>query len=215
MKKAFDEFYKHYDAWYVRNRNAYLSELKAVRKFLPKEGQGLEIGVGTGRFAAPLGIKTGVDPSKKMIEIARLRGVDARLGRGESLPFKNSSFDYAVLIITLCFVKKPFRVLAEARRVLKKSGILLVGIIPRDSFLGKAYREKGGIFYEAARFFSVHELVHKLAVLKFVDFKFCETLFQLPDKIARIENPKEGFGEGGFVVVSCRKNAAKKPERCK
>ncbi|MFA5167344.1 MAG: class I SAM-dependent methyltransferase [Candidatus Omnitrophota bacterium] len=215
MENIFDKFYKHYDAWYDRNRNAYLSELRAVRKFLPKEGKGLEIGVGTGRFAAPLGIKTGVDPSKKMIEIARLRGVDARLGRGESLPFQNSSFNYVVLIITLCFVKKPFRVLAEARRVLKRNGVLLVGIIPKDSFLGKAYQKKGSIFYKNARFFSMFELVHKLAVLKFVDFEFCETLFQLPDRIARIENPKKGFGKGGFVVVACRKNATKKLESCK
>jgi ubiquinone/menaquinone biosynthesis C-methylase UbiE len=205
MKNIFDQFYKRYDAWYDRNRNAYLSELKAVRKFLPKRGNGLEIGVGTGRFAAPLGIKTGIDPSRKMIEIARTRGIDARLGRGEALPFKNSSFDYVVLIITLCFVKKPRRVLAEAYRVLKKNGTLLLGIIPRNSFLGKAYQKKGSIFYKNARFFSVLELVHKLATLKFVDFKFCETLFQLPDWITRIENPKKGFGKGGFVVVACRK----------
>ncbi len=205
MKNIFDRFYARYDAWYDRNKRVYLSELMAVRKLLPKKGKGLEIGVGTGRFAAPLGIKTGIDPSKRMIEIARLRGINARLGRGESLPFKNSSFDYAVLIITLCFVKKPYRVLAEAHRVLKKNGVLLVGIIPKDSFLGKAYQKKGNIFYKNARFFSVFELVHKLAILKFVDFEFCETLFQLPDGIACIESPKKGFGKGGFVVVTCRK----------
>jgi ubiquinone/menaquinone biosynthesis C-methylase UbiE len=142
-----------------------------------------------------------------MIEIARTRGVDARLGRGESLPFKNSSFDYAVLIITLCFAKQPYRVLAEAHRVLKKNGVLLVGIIPKDSSLGKTYQKKDSIFYRNARFFSVFELIHKLAVLKFHDFEFCETLFRLPNKITRPESPRKGFGKGGFVVVACRKKA--------
>lgn len=208
MENIFNRFYARYDAWYNRNRSAYLSELRAVRKLLPPGGKGLEIGVGTGRFAAPLGIKTGIDPSSKMIGIARRRGIDARLGHGEALPFKSASFDYAVLIITLCFVKKPYRVLAEAHRVLKKNGTLLVGIIPKDSFLGRAYQEKDSIFYENARLFSVPELVHKLAMLKFKDFEFCEALFQMPKKITRVERPKKGFGKGGFVVVACRKRAA-------
>jgi ubiquinone/menaquinone biosynthesis C-methylase UbiE len=207
MKNIFDRFYERYDAWYDRNKKVYLSELRAVRKLLPKKGKGLEIGVGTGRFAAPLGIKTGIDPSKRMVQIARSRGIDARLGRGESLPFKNSSFNYAVLIVTLCFVKKPYRVLAEAHRVLKKNGVLLVGIVPKDSFLGKAYQKKGSIFYKNARFFSVFEVMHKLATLGFADFEFCETLFRSPDRIVRVENPKQGFGNGGFVVVACRKKA--------
>ncbi|MDP8299697.1 MAG: SAM-dependent methyltransferase, partial [Candidatus Tantalella remota] len=75
MSTVFDELYKRYDAWYDENRFAYLSELEAVRKVLPEEGYGLEIGVGSGRFAAPLGIAKGIDPSKKMVELARERGV--------------------------------------------------------------------------------------------------------------------------------------------
>ena len=70
MCNIFDDYYKKYDEWYDRNPFAYLSELKAVQKALPEAGKGLEIGVGTGRFAAPLGISIGVDSSEKMIEIA-------------------------------------------------------------------------------------------------------------------------------------------------
>lgn len=54
MSGIFDRYYKRYDAWYGRNRYTYLSELRAIRKFLPRKGKGLEIGVGTGRFAGPL-----------------------------------------------------------------------------------------------------------------------------------------------------------------
>ncbi|MBU9888367.1 MAG: class I SAM-dependent methyltransferase [Candidatus Omnitrophica bacterium] len=206
MKNLFDRFYKRYDAWYDRHKNAFRSELKAVRRFLPRKGKGLEVGVGTGRFAASLGIQIGIDPSKKMIAIARTRGIDARWGRGESLPFPRSSFDHVVLIITLCFVQKPACVLKEARRVLKKNGTLLVGMIPGDSALGAAYQKKGSVFYKNARFFTVTELLRKLTALKFSDFKICETLFRSPDKMTRPQNPKDGSGKGGFVVVACRKN---------
>ena len=68
---VFNKYTKEYDSWYDKNKYAYLSEIEAIRKVLPKKGIGLEIGVGTGRFAAPLGIKYGIDPSEKMLEIAR------------------------------------------------------------------------------------------------------------------------------------------------
>ncbi|GAG27255.1 unnamed protein product, partial [marine sediment metagenome] len=154
----FNQYYKKYDSWYDRNKFAYLSEIKAIKKVLPKKGRGLEIGVGTGRFAAPLKITIGIDPSKEMIEIARKRGVDARLGTGEKLPFRNTTFDYVAIIITICFVEDPLRVLKETRRVLKKNGKIIVGIIDKDSFLGKFYRKKKSIFYKEANFFSVKEV---------------------------------------------------------
>ncbi len=47
------------------------AELAAVESLWPATGQGLEIGVGTGRFAVPLGIKIGVEPARAMAEIAK------------------------------------------------------------------------------------------------------------------------------------------------
>jgi len=93
VRNIFDKFYKKYDAWYERNKFAYLSELEAIKKVLPKKGKGLEIGVGTARFAKPLGIKYGIDPSKKMLEIAKKR--DVKLGYGENYLLK------ILLLITL------------------------------------------------------------------------------------------------------------------
>ena len=83
----FDRYYKKYDIWYDRNKFAYLSELEAIKKVIPSVGRGLEIGVGTGRFAAALNITIGIDPSHNMIEIASRRGVNVRWGFGEDLPF--------------------------------------------------------------------------------------------------------------------------------
>lgn len=205
MKNIFERYYKKYDAWYDRNIFAYLSELKVLKKVLLKKGKGLEIGVGTGRFAAPLGIAVGIDPAKNMLKIARERGLDARIGRGERLPFRNSSFDYAAIIISLCFVQNPQKVLKEARRVLKKKGKIIIGIIDKDSFLGKFYQRKKGVFYKQANFFNLREARDLLKRLGFGEFIYYQTLFKFPDRINSIQRPKRGYGQGGFVVISAKK----------
>ena len=206
MNNIFDRYHKKYDAWYDRNKFAYLSELKAVRKFLPKKrGKGLEIGVGTGRFAAPLGIKFGVDPSKNMIETARKRGVDVRLGSGERLPFKNAVFDYTAIIITICFVKNPEKVLKEACRVLKKKGKIIMGIVDKNSFLGEFYRKKKSVFYKKANFFNIGEIIDLLKDVGFSKFSYYQTLYKLPAEIKLVQKPRKGFGQGGFVVISGEK----------
>jgi hypothetical protein len=62
MTSSFNSHHRRYEAWFSRHEAAF-SELLAVRALLPWEGKGLEIGVGTGRFSAPLGVEVGVDPS--------------------------------------------------------------------------------------------------------------------------------------------------------
>ncbi|RKY31622.1 MAG: SAM-dependent methyltransferase [Candidatus Omnitrophota bacterium] len=203
--KIFDRYYKKYDAWYDKNEFAYLSELKAIRKVLPKKGKGLEIGVGTGRFAQALGIGSGVDPSKNMIEIAKKRGVNVKLGYGERLPFKNTAFDYVAVIITICFTKNPEKVLKEAYRVLKTKGKIIIGIVDKDSFLGKFYQKKKSAFYKEAVFFSVKEIVYLLGSTGFSKFSYYQTLYDFPDEIKSVQKPQKGFGKGGFVVISGEK----------
>ena len=206
MKTLFDRYYKKYDAWYDRNKFVYLSELEAIKKALPRRGKGLEIGVGTGRFAHALSIRTGIDPSKNMIEIARKRGVNVRLGSGERLRFKNATFDYLAIIITICFVKDPEKVLKEARRVLKKNGKIILGIIDKDSFLGEFYQKKKSVFYKEANFFTVREITDLLKDTGFSKFSYWQTLYKLPEGINSIQKPQKGFGKGGFVVIRGEKN---------
>jgi len=205
----FDKYFKKYDAWYNKNEIAYLSELKAIKKVLPRKGKGLEIGVGTGRFAAPLGIKFGVDPSRRAIKIAKERGVNVRVGIGEKLPFKSSYFDYAAIIISICFVQDPLKVISEARRVLKKKGKIVVAIVDKDSFLGRYYQKKKSVFYKEAEFFTVNDVVRMLKENGFVRFSYYQTLFKLPDKMTVIEKPQRGFDRGGFVVINAAKGIKK------
>lgn len=205
MRNIFDKHYKRYDVWHDKHKFAYLSELRAIRKVLPKKGKGLEIGVGTGRFAAPLGIKFGIDPSEHMIKLAGQRGVDTRLGIGESLPVGDDIFDYVAIIITICFVKEPKKVLKEARRALKKKGKIIIGIINKDSFLGEFYQKKKSVFYKEANFFNVREITDLLKNTGFSKFSYYQTLYRLPTEIKSVQKPRKGFGRGGFVVISGEK----------
>jgi len=204
MAGVFDRLYKRYDQWYSKNEFAYLSELEAVKKTLP-EGRGLEIGVGTGKFASPLGIETGVDPSIEMLRLAKKRGVAAALARGEKLPFRDSSFDYVCIIIALCFVDDPQKVAGESFRVLKPGGKVVVGIVDKESFLGRMYMEKDSAFYKEASFFSVDEAAALFRKRGFTNFSFLQTVSKLPGEIKEAEEPKEGYGSGGFVVISAER----------
>ncbi|MFA5356317.1 MAG: class I SAM-dependent methyltransferase [Candidatus Omnitrophota bacterium] len=204
MKSLFDRYYKKYDSWYDKNKFAYLSELKAIKNILPKKAKILEIGVGTGRFAAPLKIGYGVDPSKKMLRFARKRGIKTKLGFGEKLPFGSSFFDCVVIIITICFVNDPALVLREARRVLNKNGKIIIGIIDKESFLGDFYKRKKSVFYRQAHFFSVKEISGLLRDAGFKRLSYSQTLFSMPEDIISIEKPLRGFGKGGFVIVRGR-----------
>lgn len=205
MDSIFDEYADRYDQWYEKNRSAYLSEIEAVKKVLPKKGRGLEIGVGTGRFAAPLGIGEGIDPSPAMLEKAAERGIKPYLGKGEKLPFPDFCFDYAVIIITFCFVRDQSRVLKEAYRVLKDNGKIILGIIDKNSFLGQYYQKKKSVFYRNARFFSVKEASDLLLKAGFGGLIYYQTLFKLPRDLKAKEKPVKGFGKGGFVVIRGKK----------
>lgn len=55
----FEKYAEQYESWFEKNRWVYEAELRAVKAMLPAVGTGLEIVVGTGRFAGPLGIKDG------------------------------------------------------------------------------------------------------------------------------------------------------------
>ena len=205
MDNIFNRYYIKYDAWYENNKYTYWSELEAIKEVLTNKGKGLEIGVGTGRFASPLGIQFGVDPSKNMLKIAKQRGINVRLGFGELLPFRNGFFDYVAIINTLCFVRNTKKVLEEARRVLKKKGKLIIGIIDKNSFLGISYKKKKSIFYKHANFLSPQEIRNLLEGLEFHKFSYYQTIFKLPELINSIEKPLKGFGKGGFVVISGEK----------
>jgi SAM-dependent methyltransferase len=206
--ESFEKNVDRYEAWFDRNRAAYESELEALRVLLPKSGEGLEVGVGTGRFAAPLGVSVGVDPSSAMSRVAMERGIEVHFGVGENLPCKDSSFDFVLLVTTICFLDDVPAALGEAYRVIRPGGYILVGFIDRESTLGKVYekRKQDNEFYRQATFLSVDEVVSHLQQAGFVDFVFRQTIFQNPAEMKQPEPVRPGYGEGSFVVVRAKKS---------
>ena len=206
MKNIFDCYAQEYDQWYEDNMYAYLSEVSALRKVVSSRRESLEIGVGTGRFAALLGVSIGLDPSLKILEIARRRGVKTLLGEGENLPFRDAVFANVLLINTLCSVKDPEKVIKEAGRVMRKGGKIVIGMIEKNSFLGRHYQEKNSKFYNKAKFFSVEEVANFLKRVGCNTFSFFQTIFHLPEEIHSVEKPMKGYDKGGFIVI-CAQNA--------
>ena len=205
--RPFEENVERYEAWFERFRLAYESELGAVRALLPGEGEGLEVGVGTGRFAGPLGVLSGVEPSPAMGRLAIERGVEVRSGVAEALPFEDSSFDYLLLIVTVCFLDDVYLAFREAYRVLRPEGHILIGFIDRVSPLGRAYEKirEENVFYREATFFSTDEVIFYLSQAGFGEFVFRQTIFRDPAQMKETDPAKPGYGEGSFVVVRGRK----------
>jgi SAM-dependent methyltransferase len=156
--EPFERYADRYDAWFDRNRFAYESELRAIRALVPASGEGIEIGAGSARFAAPLGIKVGLEPSGKLGALARARGVEVVKGIAEALPFAHASFDFAVMVTTICFLDNIKAAFREAARVLKPEGALVIGFIDKDSPIGKLYQQHKEDTPEERRFhsFQVH-----------------------------------------------------------
>jgi ubiquinone/menaquinone biosynthesis C-methylase UbiE len=205
--EPFEEYCSEYDQWFDENRFIYLSELVALRHFIRAGERGVEIGVGTGRFAAPLGIGVGIDPSLRMGEVASERGISFVGGVAESLPFRGEEFDFVLMMVTICFVDDVKRVFDEVYRVLKVNGSLIVGFIDKCSFIGRTYlhKKEKSKFYRYARFYSVDEVMAGLRCSGFHDFKMIQTIFGGLEDITAVQPFRAGHGDGSFVVIQVLK----------
>jgi len=203
----FDRNVQQYEEWFVKHPFAYVSELHAVRELLPLTGSGIEIGVGTGRFSAPLGIRQGIEPSRPMAEVARKKGIDVISGVAENLPYKDAKFEFCLMVTTVCFLDDIDLAFQEAYRVLKPRGSFIIGFVDKNSPIGREYeqRKNESPFYKAATFYSVDELLVHLKKAGFLKFRFCQTLFGPLQDMQEPSDVKEGFGEGSFVVIKADK----------
>jgi SAM-dependent methyltransferase len=202
----FESHTDRYERWFEQHQAAYCSEMLAVRAQMPLQGLGVEIGVGSGRFAAPLGVAFGVDPSFNMLRRARARGVVAVGGVAEALPFADDTFDFILVVTTICFVDDVRAMLAEAHRVLKTRGELIIGFIDRESWLGRHYLEQRveNVFYREATFYSAEQVASLLAESGFEAGGWVQTLTQPLELMREVEKTLPGRGQGAFVVVRAK-----------
>jgi ubiquinone/menaquinone biosynthesis C-methylase UbiE len=211
VDNIFDILTEKYDAWYdsAEGRPLYESELKCLRPLVEDSPEPiLEIGVGTGRFAMHFPGVTGIDPSLNALKMAEKRGVKTVHGYGENLPFEDETFGCILIIVTLCFVENPLDVLREAKRVLRKGGSIIIGLVPKDSPWGAFYEEMkraGHPFYSNARFYAFKEIENMLQAGGLKISRIRSTLLQSPDDSRRIEEPVEGNISGaGFLCIEVK-----------
>jgi ubiquinone/menaquinone biosynthesis C-methylase UbiE len=159
-RRVFDECAGDYDRWFAIHGDVYAAQVRLLREAIPDTGRGLEVGVGSGRFAVPLGIFDGIDPSSNLLKMARIRGIDIVQGVGEHLPYYSETFDYVLMMTVICFLEKPPGVLDEAFRVLVKGGALILGFIEKDGEIAIQYRQEKikSRFLRFARFLTVDEV---------------------------------------------------------
>lgn len=201
----FDKFSDRYEDWFEKNSEAYNAELAAIRQLMPqKDFYGLEVGVGSGKFAAPLGIKLGIEPSEIMAAKAEKLGIRVLTGVAESLPFKGAEFDLLLMVTTICFVDDILKSFKEAIRVLKDNGALIVGFVDKDSDLGREYlkHKSSNVFYKEATFFSTSEVKDYLFKAGFVKMSLKQTLIAGKSK----QIIEDGSGKGAFVVIKAYKS---------
>jgi ubiquinone/menaquinone biosynthesis C-methylase UbiE len=217
MKSIFDISTEKYDAWYDSEdgRPLYESELLCLKPFIEDETFPiLEIGVGTGRFAEHFPRVIGVDPAFNALKCAQKRGVDVVQAIGEQLPFRDETFAFVMLIVTLCFVQNPIDVLREGKRVLKRNGSIVIGLVPKNSPWGAFYEKKkrqGHLFYSSARFYSFQDVEEMLENGGLKITRIRSTLFQRPEEPRRIENPIEEYmKEAGFLCIEVKKKAERR-----
>ncbi|SFS64568.1 class I SAM-dependent methyltransferase [Halostagnicola kamekurae] len=187
----FETLTDEYDAWFESNSDAYRAELAALERLLPEkigsiddedDATGpttLEVGVGTGRFAGPLGIPVGIDPAANPLSEARERGVEPIRGVAERLPVRDGALERVLFVTVWCFLDDLERTLAETRRVLAVDGELVVAFLDRSSPLGQGYQatKDESPFYADAQFVTGEEVCAALEDAGFVVRDRLQTVF--------------------------------------
>ena len=137
----------------------------------------LDVGSGTGRFAAALGDQArvwGADPSPEMLEVARGRAPGARFkeGSAEQLPFKDGWFERAVLWLVVHLLEAS--AFPELHRVLAPGGRLLIATFDPSYFdafwLNRLFPSLEAI--DRARFQTPDELRAELDAAGFASTRF-------------------------------------------
>ncbi|OFY84087.1 MAG: methyltransferase type 11 [Bacteroidetes bacterium RIFCSPLOWO2_12_FULL_35_15] len=206
IETAFDKNALEYDNWFEKHAPIYQSEILALKEAIPAHKKGVEIGSGTGRFSLPFNIRIGVEPSPNMSILAEQKGMTIINSVAENLPFHNHSFDFALMVTTVCFLSDIPKAFSEVHRILKPQGEIILAFIDKNSELGKKYeKEKSeNKFYKSAHFHSTQEITELLQQANFHKFSYWQTLTK--NYSDEIEQPAQGFGTGSFVVIKAIKN---------
>ena len=121
----------------------------------------------------------------------------------EKLSFPEERFDFALMVTTICFIDDVDKSFQEVQRVLRSRGIFVIGFVDKDSPLGRTYQQRKdeNVFYREATFYSSAEVISFFQQGGFENPKIIQTVFGKLEDIGSVQDFKNGYGEGGFVVI--------------
>lgn len=111
------------------------------------QGLALDLGCGIGDFLRFRAGSVGVDVNPATVDWCQRQGLNAHLMYPNTLPFDESSFDSVVLDNVLEHLSEPSPLLNEIFRVLRPSGILVVGVPGKRGFASDSDHK---VFYDEA-----------------------------------------------------------------
>lgn len=231
-EKSFDERAAEYDVWFLKNPNVLQSEVLLLARCLHEPGRALSVGCGSGLFEQILRdehgmeIRHGVEPARGMAEIAAMRGIEVESGTAEALPFEEGTFDTVILNGTPSYIDDLERAFAEAYRVLRSGGHIVVADVPAESSYGLLYRLAAHVgswddpalravapahpypveFAAAANWRTTEQKTELLAKVGFAELETYQTLTVHPKySDDAVEQPCAGHDRGDYVAVRARK----------
>lgn len=142
---------KEYDDYfaYLRKRSklGYLYRKFWLYPFVCRQvnGKVLDVGCGIGDMLKYHPGTVGVDINPATVNFCQESGLDAILMEKDRLPFSDEVFDSIILDNVLEHIETPLPLLAEINRVLKKNGILLIGVPGRKGYKSDSDHK---IFYD-------------------------------------------------------------------
>ncbi len=203
-----------YEAWYHTPRGRWIAdhEYRLLRSALdlPAGASVLDAGCGTGYFTRRLANDgydiTGIDTDAAMLGYARDHGTGRErylAGDMRRLAFADRSFDGAIAITSLCFVREEQEAIAELARISRHC--VALGLLNRHSLLWWRKGRGGGRGgYHGARWHTTHEaraLLERAGLLDVV----VHCAIQLPGggRIARLVEGcvPDRMPYGGFLLA--------------
>lgn len=155
---AFDRFSRFYD-WFAPEADA--DEFREAVSFADRDvARVLDVAGGTGRGAAAFDASERIvaDAAEGMTRQARRKGFEAVRADAANLPFADESVDAVTIVDALHHVGSPESALAEAARVLRPGGVVVIREIDPTALVGRFTEAFEHLYGFDSTFFAPDEL---------------------------------------------------------
>lgn len=128
-------------AWRYRLQRRTYEAIQAIKKYASRKDSILDIGTAEGLTLGlikknfPSAKCVGIEYNQELIEMNQDNNIEIIQGDAQSLPFFDNSFNIATCTAVIEHLDKPFKMITESYRILKKNGILIVTVA--DPFFDK------------------------------------------------------------------------------